>query len=225
MHTIKGVLFDMDGLMIDTEKWLQKYYVQAAQELGFPMKPEHVLEIRSLPAEYAIPKLKKLVCEDFDYHAVKNLRKLYMSQHIEKYGIKKKKGLDELLSYIKASGLKCSVATATPPDRTRQYLSQLNILEYFDQIVCASMVKHGKPQPDIYIEATKRLSLKPQQCIALEDSPNGVLSAYRAGCITVMVPDLTQPDEETARIIYKKANDLSQVIDIIKNINSKSDTY
>lgn len=223
MQKIKGVLFDMDGLMIDTEKWLQKYYVQAAERLGFPMKPEHVLEIRSLPAEYAVPKLQKLVCPDFDYYAVKNLRKIYMKEHIEKYGLEKKKGLDRLLKYIKECGLKCSVATATAPDRTREYLSKLNILEYFDQIVCASMVKHGKPQPDIYIEAAHRLSLEPKQCVALEDSPNGVLAAVRAGCVTVMVPDLTQPDEETAKIIYKKADDLSQVIDIIKDINNKAD--
>ena len=102
-------------------------------------------------------------------------------------------------------------------------MAKLNILEYFDQIVCASMVKHGKPQPDIYIEAAHRLSLEPEQCVALEDSPNGVLAAVRAGCVTVMVPDLTQPDEETAKIIYKKADDLSQVIDIIKDINNKAD--
>lgn len=219
MEKIKGVIFDMDGLIIDTEKWLQKYYVQSAKELGFPMKPEHVLEIRSLPAEYAVPKLKKLVCEDFDYYAVKELRKKYMSEHIEKYGIEKKKGIDELLDYIKNTGLCCAVATATPPDRTEEYLTKLNIFHYFDEVVCASMVKHGKPHPDIYIEASKRLGLTPQSCIALEDSPNGVLSAYRAGCITVMVPDLTQPDNETSQIIYAKADDLSQVIGIIENIN------
>lgn len=219
MSKIQGVIFDMDGLMIDTEKWLQKYYVQAAEKLGFPMKPEHVLEIRSLPAEYAIPKLKKLVCESFDYYAVKELRKEYMSKHIEQHGIDKKKGLDELLKYIKANSLKCAVATATPPNRTKQYLEKLNILSYFDQIVCAAMVKHGKPEPDIYIEASSRLQLKPENCIALEDSPNGVLSAYRAGCVTVMVPDLTQPDKETAKIIYKKADDLSKVINIIDEIN------
>ena len=82
------------------------------------------------------------------------------------------------------------------------------------------MVAHGKPQPDIYIEASKRLELEPKECIALEDSPNGILSAYRAGCVPVMVPDLTQPDEETAKIIYSKADDLSQVIDIINTLNN-----
>ena len=72
---IKGVIFDMDGLIIDTEKWLQKYYVKSARELGYDMKPEYVLQIRSLPAEYAIPLLKNLVGDDYDYYAVKELRK------------------------------------------------------------------------------------------------------------------------------------------------------
>lgn len=219
MKKIKGVIFDMDGLIIDTEKWLQKYYVQASCELGCPMKPEDVLEIRSLSAEYAIPKLKELVGEHFDYYGVKELRKKYMSEHIEKYGIEKKKGIDELLQYIKSNNLKCAVATATAPDRTEEYLTKLNIYSYFDEVVCAAMVKHGKPQPDIYIEASKRLGLPPENCIALEDSPNGVLSAYRAGCVAVMVPDLTQPDEETSRLIYAKADDLSKVIGIIDSLN------
>ena len=219
MKKIQGIIFDMDGLIIDTEKWLQKYYVQASEELGCPMKPEDVLEIRSLSAEYAIPKLRKLVGENFDYYGVKELRKKYMSDHIQKYGIEKKKGIDELLQYIKSNNLKCAVATATAPDRTEEYLKKLNIYNYFDEVVCATMVEHGKPHPDIYIEAAKRLCLPPQNCIALEDSPNGILSAYRAGCVAVMVPDLTQPDEETSKIIYAKANDLSQVIDIIESLN------
>lgn len=219
MKKIKGVIFDMDGLIIDTEKWLQKYYIQASYELGCPMKPKDVLEIRSLSVEYAIPKLKKLVGEHFDYYGVKELRKKYMSEHIEKYGIEKKKGIDELLQYIKSNNLKCAVATATAPDRTEEYLTKLNIYSFFDEIVCAAMVKHGKPQPDIYIEAARRLGLPPENCIALEDSPNGILSAYHAGCVAIMVPDLTQPDEETSRLIYAKADDLSKVIGIVERLN------
>lgn len=216
---IKGVIFDMDGVIIDTEKWLQKFWVQSANELGYPMKPEHVLEIRSLASEYAIPKLKEIVCPDFDYDAVKELRKKYMNDHIRKNEIEKKQGIDQLLKYIKENDLLCAVATATAPDRTKEYLSSLGILEYFDEVVCASMVAKGKPQPDIYIEASRRLNLSPNNCIALEDSPNGVLSAYRAGCVTIMVPDLTQPTQQDKECIYAKADNLAEVIDIIEGIN------
>ncbi len=220
MKKIDGIIFDMDGVITDTEKWLQRYYLKAAEELGFTkIKAEHILEIRSLPAEIAEKKMKSLVCDDFDFYAVRELRKKYMSEHIEKYGLEKKKGIDELLRYIKKKGLKCSVATATPAERTKEYLTRLGIISYFDEIVCADMVEKGKPEPDIYIEAAKRLGLPEASCIALEDSPNGVLSAYRAGCVTVMVPDLTQPDEKTSELIYAKADSLLDVIDIISKIN------
>lgn len=218
MEKIKGVIFDMDGLIVDTEKYLQKYYIKAGKNLGFDIKPEYILAIRSLSSEYAESFLKKFMGNDFDYDKVKSLRRTYMNEHIQKYGIEKKKGIDELLQYIKHSNLKCAVATASAPDRTEEYLKKIGIYDYFDKIVCATTVKHGKPHPDVYIEASKALDIPPRNCLALEDSPNGVLSAYRAGCITVMVPDLTQPDEETQKIIYSKADSLLDVIDIIKKV-------
>lgn len=219
--TIKGVIFDMDGVIIDTEKWYQVYWVKAANDLGYPMKPEHVLKIRSLPGKFAAPLLKETVCPDFDYCAVRDKRKEYMEKHVKKHGIEVKKGALELLVYLKKNNIKTSVATATDIGRTKKYLKEIDLLTYFDEIVCASMVKNGKPQPDIYLEAAKRLGLSPKSCIALEDSPNGVLSAYRAGCKTVMVPDLTPPDDDTKKLLFAQAESLLQVIDIIKNCGYK----
>ena len=213
---IKGIIFDMDGVIIDTEKWYQRFWVQGAVENGFPMKPEHVLKIRSLPEKLAAPLLKKIVCPDFDYAKVRDRRKELMAHHIEEYGIEKKKGIDQLLQYIKSNGLKCAVATATDIDRTTQYLKQIGIYDYFDKIICASMVKNGKPEPDVYLEASRQLGLQPMECVAVEDSPNGVLSAFRARCNTIMVPDLTPPDQNTAKLLFAKADDLIQVIDILE---------
>lgn len=213
----RGLIFDMDGLMIDTERLLQQYWCQAANELGYPMKMEHVLQIRSLAAKYAIPKLKAMLGEDFDYYKVRKRRMELMAAHVEKYGLEKKKGLDELLDYGKKKGYPMAVATATDIERTTLYLQRIGKDTYFDQIVCAQMVKNGKPEPDIYLEAAKRLKLQPQECMALEDSPNGILAAYRAGCKPVMVPDLDEPDEETKGRLYALAEDLSQVISILEN--------
>ena len=217
--SIQGVLFDMDGLILDTEKWLQIFYRKAANDLGFTVNPEYILSIRSLPAPLAEKKMKQLVGEDFDFMAVRELRKQYMNEHIAKNGVEKKKGIDELLQYIHQNNLKCAVATATAIPVAKDYLAQAGVLHYFDKIVSASMVKNGKPQPDIYIETARQLNLSPEHCMALEDSPNGVISAYRAGCVTVMVPDLTQPDEELSKIIYAKADDLNAVIPLIEKFN------
>lgn len=217
---IEGVIFDMDGLMIDTEKLLKRFWCQAARELGYPMKTEHVLSIRSLAAKYAIPKLKALLGEDFDYYAVRSRRMELMKSHIELHGLEKKRGLDILLCYLKEKKLRLALATATDENRTEQYLKSIGVYEYFDEIVCGNMIENGKPAPDIYLKAAELLQLPTEKCIALEDSPNGILSAYRAGCIPIMVPDLDQPDTEIQEILYAKAKDLQQVISILEQIDN-----
>lgn len=213
---IKGVIFDMDGLMIDTEKLLMRFWIQAANEYGFDMKKEHVLQIRSLAAEYATEKFREFFGEKFEYPLIKKRRIQLMNEFISKNGIEKKYGLDTLLEYLGKNGYKKAVATATDIQRTRMYLRQLDIISHFDAIVTAQMVEHGKPAPDIYIKASHELGLQPQECLALEDSPNGILSAYRAECKPVMIPDLSQPDNETSRLLYAKCDNLEQVIDILQ---------
>lgn len=215
---IKAVIFDMDGLMIDTEKLLVKYWLEAAHHYGYPMKKEHILGIRSLEAKYAVPKLQAEIGNDFDYYKVRTLRMKLMNKHIEQYGLDEKPGLGELLDYLKEHQYLTAVATATDPERTRRYLGSLNRLKYFDQIVCASMVENGKPAPDIYIEAAARLHVHPTECMALEDSPNGILSAFRAGMHPVLVPDLTQPDEDTRKLLYGCVDNLSKVIKLLERV-------
>lgn len=213
---IKGVIFDMDGLMLDTEKLLMRFWIQSAKEHGFDMKPEHVLSIRSLAAEYAAPKLQKIFGKSFDYHLIRNRRIELMNKFIEENGVEKKPGLDILLEYLKNNSYKIAVATATEKSRADVYLKSVGIIDYFDKFVCNAMVEKGKPAPDIYLKACEELSLKPCQCIALEDSPNGIASAYNSGCLPVMVPDLSQPDRETQKLLYKKIDRLDMLIDILK---------
>lgn len=208
----------MDGLMIDTEKLLQKYWLVAAHTYGYAMEKQHVLGIRSLAAKYAAPKLQAELGADFDYDKVRSLRIKLMNEHIDTYGVEEKPGLGELLAYLKQNAYLTAVATATDWERTKRYLGSIGRLSYFDEIVCAPMVANGKPAPDIYLEAARRLNVEPSQCMALEDSPNGILAAYRAGMYPVMVPDLSEPDEDTKKLLYRCVGDLSQVIDLIKNI-------
>ena len=215
---IKAVIFDMDGLMIDTEKLLQKYWLVAAHTYGYAMEKQHVLGIRSLAAKYAAPKLQAELGADFDYDKVRSLRIKLMNEHIDTYGVEEKPGLGELLAYLKQNAYLTAVATATDWERTKRYLGSIGRLSYFDEIVCAPMVANGKPAPDIYLEAARRLNVEPSQCMALEDSPNGILAAYRAGMYPVMVPDLSEPDEDTKKLLYRCVGDLSQVIDLMKNI-------
>lgn len=215
---IKAVIFDMDGLILDTEKLLVKYWCQAANEAGFPMQREHALNIRSLARKFAIPYLQGIFGEDFDYVKIRTRRMELMSEYISEHGIETKPGLAELLEYLKAHNIPAAVATATDYERTEKYLTQVGFFSYFSKIVCAAMVENGKPKPDIYLYAAQQLGLDPSECLALEDSPNGVRSASSAGCVTVMVPDLTQPDDELNSLIYAKAGSLADVCGIIERI-------
>lgn len=216
MMEIKAVIFDMDGVIVDTEKLLVKYWRQAANEMGFPMTYEHALSLRSLAARYAEPYLKELFGEKFSYRKVRSRRKELMEEHIERSGIGVKPGLTELMAYLKKHGYKTAVATATDFDRAVDYLEKAGIYGGFDQLCCGPMVEHGKPEPDIYLYTAQKLGVEPRQCIALEDSPNGIISAHKAGMYPVMIPDLTQPDRELLKLIYRKCDDLLGVIGVLE---------
>lgn len=216
---IKAVIFDMDGVLIDTEKYLVKYWIQAGQEFGFGMKPEHGLLIRSLAGKYAGPLLQEIFGPSFDYPAVRARRKALMADHIARNGIEKKPFVDKALDQLKEMGIKTAVATATDQERAGRYLKQIGIDHKFDRVICADMVENGKPQPDIYLYACQEMGELPENCMAVEDSPNGVRSAASAGLVTVMVPDLTQPDEEISRLLSEKVQDLGEIPGLVRKMN------
>lgn len=216
---VKAVVFDMDGLLLDTEKLLVRFWVQAANEAGFPMEREHALSIRSLHRKFAVPFLRVLFGEEFDYFKIRSRRMELMSAYLEENPLELKTGARELLEYLNANGIRAAVATATDFERTRDYLTRVGVFDRFDKIVCATMVDEGKPKPDIYLYAARELGLSPGECLALEDSPNGVRSAASAGCVTVMVPDLTPPDGELSELIYADVPSLKDVVGIIEKIN------
>ena len=209
---IKGAIFDMDGLMVDTEKLYLRYWKEAASDFGYEMKNEHVYAIRSLARKYSIQKLKSFFGEDFPTEEVRKRRTELINKHIDKYGIEVKKGLFEILNFLKVNNIKLAVATATPRERANNCLIRIGAKDFFDAIICGDMIENGKPEPDIYLTAANRLGLDPKKCVAFEDSPNGVKAAYLAGCQAIMIPDMTQPDEETTPLLSAVYDDLEQAI-------------
>ncbi len=213
---IKGAVFDMDGLMIDTEKLYVRFWIQSAADFGYDMKEEHVYAIRSLARKYSIPKLKGFFGEDFPSEDVRAHRTELMNAYIAENGIEVKSGLFELLGYLKRTDRRIAVATATPRERTEMYLKIICAADYFDAVICGDMVTNGKPDPEIYLTAAHELGLPPQQCAAFEDSPNGIKSAHSAGCMAIMIPDLTPPDDEVEPLLSAVYNDLAQAIDFFE---------
>ena len=212
---IRAVIFDMDGTLIDTEKYYRIFWPKALAEFGYHMTDEQALSMRSLGRPFAPARLRQWFGEELDYDAVRQRRKDMMEECLDREGIRRKPGALELVQRLKVDGITTAVATATDPERTAKYLRLTGLEGYFDRLISATQVKEGKPSPDIYLYACEQLGLKPEECLAVEDSPNGVLSAYRAGCKVVMVPDQTEADEETKKYLYAVAENLDEVYEII----------
>lgn len=211
----KGAIFDMDGLLLDTEKIYTRFWCEAGQQCGYPFKLEHALSLRSLSKEFAIQKLKGYFGQDFDYQAVHDLRVVLMDKFIKENGVNAKKGANELLTYLKQNNYKIALATSSPLQRATEYLSLVGLYDFFDAFACRPMVKLGKPAPDIYLLACQKLGLNPQECIALEDSPTGIKSAYSAGCKVINIPDMDTPDAETQKMLFACCQDLEKVINLL----------
>ena len=212
---IKGVLFDMDGVILDTEKLYTHFWCEAARFFGYDMTREMALGMRSLSHEVGEHQLKAFLGEEVEYQQVRSKRIELMTAFINENGVEIKDGIHELLDFLSKNGIKTSVATSSPLDRTKEYLSQVGLLTAFDELVSGHMVEHGKPAPDIYLYAASKLGLSPEECLVLEDSQNGLLAAYRAGCVPVMVPDQDGPNDETRKIVYAVADNLMSVIELL----------
>lgn len=215
---IKGAIFDMDGLMLDTEKILVRFWKEASLEYGYNMTDENVYEIRSLSRKYSVPLLKGIFGNEFPFNEIRNRRIQLMNNYIDKYGFEIKKGLFEILKYLKNNNYSIAVATATERERAETYLKKINAYDYFDAIICGDMVQNGKPAPDIYITASKKLGLLPMECVAFEDSPNGIKSAHSAGCQVIMIPDLTQPDDIINPLLSGVYESLDMAVDFFERI-------
>ncbi len=213
--TITAVLFDMDGLVLDTEKLYTRFWQEAACACGYPMTKEQALGMRSLNRGAGLSKMQSYFGPDVDYDFIRQKRIELMDAFVEKEGVTLKPGIHELLAFLKERGIKTAIATSSPMERTVLYLTSVGLQNSFDELVSGYMVERGKPEPDIYLYAAEKLGVKPEECMVLEDSPAGILAAHRAGCMPVMIPDQDEPDEETRKLLHAKADSLAAVIALL----------
>ena len=201
----RAVVFDMDGVITDTEKLYRRYQLEIGRRLG---SPDDVMTVACEKIAGGNkftnkPRFEAVVGRGIDYlefraEVIKNL-----DAHIRTYGVELKPGVAETLKYLKEKGVKVGLATSTARDRATGYLKSHQIDQYFDKLVFGDAIAHGKPAPDIYLKACEMLDVKPEDAIAVEDSINGIVSAGSAGMYPVMVIDLIEPNDTTKQYAKK----------------------
>ena len=141
-----------------------------------------------------------------------------MEDYYSKNKVPVKKGLFKLIKYLNNNEYKIAVVSSSSTKDVEKHLKDVGIIHEFDAIVCGDMIEKSKPEPDIYLKACELLSEKPSDCYAIEDSQNGVLSAYRAGCKTIMIPDLLEANDDIKLILHKLFVDLDQLRDYLETM-------
>lgn len=215
---VKGVIFDMDGLIFDTERLSTKGWLKCGEILNIDLDNDFINSFKGTPREYSCNLFKEKFGEDFDYENARAIRTKYINDYVTENGIPVKKGLYKLLDFLKESNIPCAVATSTRKEMAEKYFEMANIKGYFSAFVYGNMVKRGKPEPDIFLKASEMLGVNISECIVLEDSPAGIKAGFLAGSKVVCVPDMIPLDNDIlGRVSYCVSN-LSFVIDIIKKL-------
>lgn len=217
---IKGVVFDMDGLMFDTEKIVFRNWSIVMKENNYDYNMDIYKKTVGLRHAETEKLYRSIYGEDFDYQTLRTRVSQMYVEYTAQYGVPKKEGLMELLEFLKENKILTAVATSTREESASRTLKIAGVTEYFSAFMFGDMVKKGKPDPEIFERARLLIGTEKENTLALEDSINGVKSAYNAGLKTVMVPDMLEPDEETQKLLYGKCRNLKDVITIVKNENN-----
>ncbi|MGI4747637.1 MAG: HAD family hydrolase [Janthinobacterium lividum] len=211
-HPINAVIFDMDGLLLDTESLAMDALVSAGDALGYDMPPAFCYLMIGAPAD----RCRELVVEkygaDFPLQRYFDLQEAHLRALVDEGKMSLKAGVVDLLDYLDAHGIKRAIATSSSRTRTDHHLALMGIAQRFGAIVTRDDVARGKPHPDPFLTAAGKLGVEPGMCLALEDSYNGIRAAHAAGMRVIMVPDLLEPTEEMHTKAHRVVQSLHDVI-------------
>ena len=211
MKHYNAVVFDMDGLLLDTETIALNAFVDACREQG--LNPDLAIYHKCIGTTYARTRqiLQEGYGPDFPYEVISQLWNQKFTYQVENFPIPIKEGVVELLEFLEKAGIKRAIVTSTRRPTALKMLGNAGILNYFEFVIGGDQITHGKPHPEIYLTACQRLGEKPSDCLALEDSENGVRSALAAGLTVIQIPDLVQPSAEVkglGHLILKSLTDV-----------------
>ena len=211
-----AVIFDMDGLMLDTERMARKAWTRALVESGFTLDEDSYLRLIGRTVQDAEMILGEIFGSTLPFQQVFNKRQAYYDEDIEINGIPVKPGLMELLDYLEDREVVKAVASSTPCWFAGKKLARVGIDQRFRAVVCGDDVALGKPAPDLFLEAARRIAFNPERCIVLENSEAGIQAAFAARMLPIMVPDLKQPLPEVKLLAFQVLPTLHEVIPLME---------
>ena len=191
---MKGAVFDMDGLMFDTERLWQEEWKKEAEKMGIVLDPVFCKEITGTSGDLMLNIIAKYYNSE-DPQRIADAVRCAVEDDLKRE-LPEKLGLHEILDHLQKKGYHIAVASSSPLDLIRDNLQRVGISGYFEAVCCGQDVKHGKPAPDLFLLAVERLGLKPEECYVFEDAYNGIRAAYAANCHPIMVPDTQAPTAE-----------------------------
>jgi HAD superfamily hydrolase (TIGR01509 family) len=216
---VSGIIFDMDGVLIDSERQSNEGWLWAAGQLGVDMPMWLIDSFKGAPAELCCKFFDDYYKGAIDYWEAKELRTQHVYKIRETEGIPVKKGVKDIFEYIRNNGLKCAVATSTRRESAEKTLHKIGVWDYLDAVVYGDEVEHGKPEPDIFLRAAKAIGISPSEAVVVEDSINGIKAGYAAGMRVVHIPDTIAIDDDIRKLTYMVCADLNGLIDVVESIN------
>lgn len=216
---VSGIIFDMDGILIDSERQSNEGWLWAAGQLGVDMPMWLIDSFKGAPAELCCKFFDDYYKGVIDYWEAKELRTQHVYKIRETEGIPVKKCVKDIFEYIRNNGLKCAVATSTRRESAEKTLHEIGVWDYLDAVVYGDEVEHGKPEPDIFLRAAKAIGVNPSEAVVVEDSINGIKAGYAAGMRVVHIPDTIAIDDDIRKLTYMVCDDLNGLIDVVESIN------
>ena len=215
---ITTVIFDMDGVLFDSENLDKKAWIELADEYGVKDIMKAFAECIGTPDANIISVLDRYVAISNADISGAEFRKRSLDifdRMVEEDGMPLKYYAAECLEILKKKGYKLGLASSTSIDRVVPQLTDTKLIGFFDDIIAGGMFKKGKPDPEIFLKSCERLGSVPKDCIVIEDSFNGIRAAYSAGMKPIMVPDIIGPDDEMKSKAWKILPDLKQVAELL----------
>ena len=214
-----AIIFDMDGLMINSEEITFLGYQKVMGNRGLTIDLDFYTTLLGKPIIDIYEVFYKKYGNDIPIKKIINEVHDFVQNYFDINGVPLKAGLIDLLKYLKNHNYKTIIATSSTRERVEKILGNdgANILKYFNDSICGDEVEKGKPNPEIFLKACNKLKVKPDNAIVLEDSQTGILAAYNAKIRCICIPDMKYPDQEYINKTYKLFNCLLDVLEYLKN--------